>query len=1059
MSLSTESPDIVETFNPHHWNLEATRIPQGPQIQIKTLKLETRIRVRYARTKIITEVYNPHNKTLQANFKINLPEDAFFTVFKLRRGREPKSYTASIMERETAREIFHYVNIKTNGTISAGIIELWNDNGLTSYNLKFTLGPKVRIEGFLPSSVDLLEFSVDVQELERIKDLRFSGANVNSTMRHKDEDGKRAEVSWSDRNVSPNVLQDHPFKFQYELDQQNTSSAVVIGQRNGNVYFVHIFVPHHIPVMRKHITFLLDVSDSMHGKKLDQLKWAMREILDDIAPHDFFNIITFSNDVSVWSKFEGERKKCPIPFPGTEEYKDSARYYLKTKVTAHGTTNVYQGMARAFDLIQLFSPLTNESCNEEIRTPMRLRTKLGPKLPENVESMIFFLSDGVPTSGQQSTRALLKLFNQLNNQKLSRPVPIYTIAFGADADVQFLKALSSENGGITKVIPENSGADQELASFYQEVSSPLLSRVQTSISVNGSEITQFAKYSSPLLLLNGTEIITVGQIYPSMQKQSSKLSVPTSNFTATTQAYGRSGRISYHSSPAYDCHSLDTTFNYCMEKIDLFLERLQAYNLLKKLINRDRLIREGYLCPKSVDDDYYSQDYYNDGDGCVNIYKDQIIELAKKYKFVTPYTSFILCSEPKVDIGLKLKGPFDSKESSKNNLQKDQPQLAFEETKKIDDASATDIEPPGEEQVEPIPVHAKLISLAQYKDFVGPLISHISESDVPLLRTASTNSTSNLTKDINGTESQLLSKTVRNFTVGYVFENLVSSVYEQVSFKALCKEAREKNASNSNYCRYYSSTSSNDSGGSVRPEEIEKFEKMSSSWWDQSHGQMKELHSMNRLRVPFIRDGLLQKLGSNKTEVPKPLEGLSILDVGCGGGLLCEPLGRLGAAVKGIDPGKGNISIATNHLSEDLRDKVSYDCISIEDFAANFQQNGYDGVVMSEVIEHVEKPEEFIQIASSLLKPGGSLFLTTLNRTVESWMGAVVAWEYVLRRLPIGTHEWKRFLTPEEIARIFKSNGLRTVLVHGMCYNPINNTWKWSSQRAINYAMHAVKET
>ncbi|CAL8143942.1 unnamed protein product [Orchesella dallaii] len=222
--------------------------------------------------------------------------------------------------------------------------------------------------------------------------------------------------------------------------------------------------------------------------------------------------------------------------------------------------------------------------------------------------------------------------------------------------------------------------------------------------------------------------------------------------------------------------------------------------------------------------------------------------------------------------------------------------------------------------------------------------------------------------------------------------------------------------------RAFSSQTADTTSGSVRPEEIDKFEKMSSSWWDQSEGgQMKELHSMNRLRVPFIRDGLLQKTGS-RTEVPNPLEGLTILDVGCGGGVLCEPLGRLGAKVKGIDPGKGNIFTATTHLSEELRDNISYECTSIEDFATKYKENGYDAVVMSEVVEHVEKPEDFIRIGSSLLKPGGSLFLTTLNRTMESWMGAILAWEYLLRRLPIGTHEWRRFLTPEEIARILKSS-------------------------------------
>jgi len=250
------------------------------------------------------------------------------------------------------------------------------------------------------------------------------------------------------------------------------------------------------------------------------------------------------------------------------------------------------------------------------------------------------------------------------------------------------------------------------------------------------------------------------------------------------------------------------------------------------------------------------------------------------------------------------------------------------------------------------------------------------------------------------------------------------------------------------------------SGGSVKAEEVAKFERMSSSWWDQSGGQMKELHSMNRLRIPFIRDGLLQRSEAHigKGPTPKPLSGIRIMDIGCGGGILCEPLGRLGATVTGIDPGQENITVAKQHLTEDLMDKVSYECVSIEDFVGKGNGQTFDAVVMSEVIEHVENPETFVKSAAQVLKPGGSIFLTTINRTTESFMGAIVAWEYVLRRLPVGTHDWRKFLTPAEIERIFKSNELRTILIHGMCYNPVSNNWKWSNQRAINYAVHAVKD-
>ncbi|CAL8143940.1 unnamed protein product [Orchesella dallaii] len=805
--VSTESPDIVETFDPLQWNPEEIHIPQGPQIQIKNLFLDTKIRLRFARTRITANVYNPHDKPLQASFKINLPEDAFFTTFKLRRiGPRPKQYTASVMEKERAREIFHYAHIKTNGSISAGIIELWNENSLTSYNLKFTLGPKVQIEVYLvyesliermngiysdivnvfplqPAIVDFMQLTVDVQELERIKDLSFSDSHRKSNMHHLTEDGRRVELKWSAGNVSTNELYNHPFTFKYELDQHNTSSAVVISQRNGNVYFVHLFVPQHLPVMRKHIVFLLDVSDSMHGNKLDQLRWAMEEIFDDLAPHDFFNIVTFSTEVFVWSKFQAERKRCQFPFPGTEEYKEPARYFLKKQMSAHGRTNVYDGMSQAFDLIQLFSPQTNDSCKAEIRTPSLLRKKLDSKLPENVESMIFFLSDGIPTSGQRNTSILLKLFHQINYRLLTKPIPIYTIALGADADVHFLKAISSENGGIAKVIPETSDAGLELAKFYGEISSPVLSSVHATISANGSNITQFANYATPLLLLNGTEMLTPGQIFPNMEPVHHW---STTNLNFSIEALGKTGKLSYES-PVYDCRTLDTTFDYCLEKIDMFLERLQAYNKLKKLIDRDRLIQDGYVCPKSVDDDIYSQienisdneiENQNEERQCFNPYKDLIIELAKQYKFVTPYTSFILCSDPKVDTGLKLKGQIDvsnieRKQSTDTtiNVPNDQPQLAFVETKKVDDSSPSDTEL--REELEVLPLASKLISLGQFTDALRPSVRNISEEE--FRPTPKTNLTSSLPTTNNTTQpqSKLVSNTVRDVTVG-VFKRLFS---------------------------------------------------------------------------------------------------------------------------------------------------------------------------------------------------------------------------------------------------------------------------------------------
>jgi len=252
-----------------------------------------------------------------------------------------------------------------------------------------------------------------------------------------------------------------------------------------------------------------------------------------------------------------------------------------------------------------------------------------------------------------------------------------------------------------------------------------------------------------------------------------------------------------------------------------------------------------------------------------------------------------------------------------------------------------------------------------------------------------------------------------------------------------------------------------DAKGTVDQEEVKKFERL--SWWD-PRGSMKELHSMNKLRVPFIKDGLLSARRESKQESSKPLTGLSILDVGCGGGILTEPLGRLGANVIGLDPGVENIAVARLHLEEfssgGVEDRVEYVSMSLEEFIQSRPADilQFDGIVASETIEHVDNPATFVQMMSSLVKPGGSLFLTTLNRTFESWVGAIVAWEYVLRKLPPGTHQWHKFITPEEVQTMIRDVGLRTKLIHGMCYNPVLNKWSWTKDTSINYCIHAVKD-
>ncbi|XP_035809151.1 ubiquinone biosynthesis O-methyltransferase, mitochondrial isoform X2 [Amphiprion ocellaris] len=198
----------------------------------------------------------------------------------------------------------------------------------------------------------------------------------------------------------------------------------------------------------------------------------------------------------------------------------------------------------------------------------------------------------------------------------------------------------------------------------------------------------------------------------------------------------------------------------------------------------------------------------------------------------------------------------------------------------------------------------------------------------------------------------------------------------------------------------------------------------------------------------------------------KPLAGLRILDVGCGGGLLTEPLGRLGAKVLGIDPVENSIGTAQLHSSydPDLREQVSYQVCTLEDLSGE-EEGGkeeqgaaqFDAVVASEVVEHLADLETFAFCCSSVLKPGGSLFITTINKTNLSYALGIIVAEQILRIVPSGTHDWEKFISPEELERLLESNGFSVQSVQGMLYNPLSGAWSWTNSTAINYALHAVK--
>ena len=236
----------------------------------------------------------------------------------------------------------------------------------------------------------------------------------------------------------------------------------------------------------------------------------------------------------------------------------------------------------------------------------------------------------------------------------------------------------------------------------------------------------------------------------------------------------------------------------------------------------------------------------------------------------------------------------------------------------------------------------------------------------------------------------------------------------------------------------------------INKKEIDKFSKIAEDWWN-PEGKFKPLHQFNPERIKYIKDNTIKHF--NLTNKDKPFKNLNILDIGCGGGLLSEPMSRLGGNVTGIDASEKNIISAKIHAKQNNLN-ISYFCNSPENFKSSKK---FDLVLNMEIVEHVEDVNFFIKKSSELLKKNGLMFVATLNRTLKSYIFAIIGAEYILRWLPIGTHEWNKFLTPEELTNFGQKNSLLAENIDGMVFNPISNRWKVSQDCSVNYIIKFKK--
>src|SRR5262245_28052204 len=242
------------------------------------------------------------------------------------------------------------------------------------------------------------------------------------------------------------------------------------------------------------------------------------------------------------------------------------------------------------------------------------------------------------------------------------------------------------------------------------------------------------------------------------------------------------------------------------------------------------------------------------------------------------------------------------------------------------------------------------------------------------------------------------------------------------------------------------------SAATLDTREVDRFARLAAEWWD-ANGKFRALHRIGPARLAFLRDEMIRHFSLPGGGL-RPLAGRRVLDVGCGGGLIAEPLARLGARVTGLDPAPETIEAASRHAAGQGLD-IAYRAGRVEELAT--EAATFDAVVCLEVVEHVPDPAAFLAACARLVRPGGLMLLSTLNRTLKAYLLAIIAGEYVLGWLPVGTHRWERFITPDELSGYRRAAGLEAPTIRGLVYNPLADVWSLGTDADVNYLASASK--